>query len=85
MTPSPTPPSWLTVPVKNSSTRSCDRPIASKTWAPRYDATVEMPIFDITLSTPLPSALMRLATAFSSVTSVMAPLRTMSSTVSIAR
>ena len=44
-----------------------------------------MPIFDITLSTPLPSALMRLATAVSSVTSVIIPLRTMSSTVSIAR
>ena len=39
-----------------------------------------MPIFDITLSTPLPSALMRLATAFSSVTVVMAPQRTRSST-----
>ncbi len=44
-----------------------------------------MPIFDITLSTPLPSALIRLATAFSSVTAVMAPCRTMSSTVSMAR
>ena len=35
-----------------------DSPIASNTWAPVYDATVEMPIFDITLSTPLPAALM---------------------------
>ena len=34
------------------------RPMASKTWAPVYEATVEIPIFDITLSTPLQQALM---------------------------
>jgi hypothetical protein len=44
-----------------------------------------MPIFDITLSTPLPSALMRLATAFSGETPVMVPSRMRSSTDSIAR
>ena len=59
--------------------------MASKTWAPRYDATVEMPIFDMTLRTPLPSALMRFLTAFSEVTPVIAPERTMSSTDSMAR
>ena len=32
------------------------RPIASNTWAPAYDDTVEMPIFDMIFSTPLPSA-----------------------------
>ena len=57
-TSSPMPPSRLTVPVKYSSTSSRPRPIASKTCAPVYDATVEMPIFDITFSTPLPAALM---------------------------
>ncbi len=35
----------------------CESPTASKIWAPRYEATVETPIFDMTLSTPLPSAL----------------------------
>ena len=38
--------------------RPCDSPIASNTCAPVYEATVEMPILDITLSTPLPAALM---------------------------
>ena len=32
--------------------------MASNTWAPVYDATVEMPILDMILSTPLPHALM---------------------------
>ena len=45
------------MPVKYSSTSSWPRPIASKTCAPVYDATVEMPIFDITFSTPLPHGL----------------------------
>jgi len=44
-----------------------------------------MPIFDITFRTPLPSALMRLATAFSDATPVMMPERMRSSTDSIAR
>ena len=52
------PPRRDTVPVKYSSTSSWLRPMASNTCAPQYDATVEMPIFDITLSTPLPAALM---------------------------
>ena len=58
MTSSPTPPMRLTVPLKYSSTSSSLSPIASNTCAPVYDATVEMPIFDITLSTPLVHALM---------------------------
>jgi hypothetical protein len=32
--------------------------MASKIWARRYDWMVEMPIFEMTLSTPLFSALM---------------------------
>ncbi len=59
--------------------------MASKTWAPRYEATVEMPILLITLRTPLPSAFTRLRTAFSGAMSVMMPRRTRSSTDSIAR
>ena len=47
-----------TVPVKNSSTNSEFRPSASNICAPVYEATVETPIFDITLSTPLPADLM---------------------------
>ncbi len=46
------------VPVKYSSTRPFCRPTASKICAPVYEATVEMPIFDITLRMPLPAALM---------------------------
>ena len=46
----------LAVPVKYSSMSAPSRPIASKTWAPVYEATVEMPILDITLSTPLQAA-----------------------------
>jgi hypothetical protein len=52
------PPSRLTVPVKYSSTSLGPSPMASKICAPVYDATVEMPILDITLSMPLPAALM---------------------------
>ena len=44
-----------------------------------------MPILDITFRTPLPSALIRLATAFSAATPVSWPERTRSSTDSIAR
>ncbi len=57
-TSSPTPPIRLTVPVKYSSTTSAARPTASKIWAPVYDATVEMPILDMILMTPLQAALM---------------------------
>ena len=46
------------VPVKYSSMTARSRPMASKTCAPVYEAAVEMPIFDITLSTPLHAALM---------------------------
>ena len=58
MASSPTPSSRDAVPVKYLSTSSWDSPIASNTWAPVYDATVEMPILDMTFRTPLPSALM---------------------------
>ena len=47
-----------TVPQKYSSTTSRDKPMASKICAPVYDATVDTPILLITLSTPLPDALM---------------------------
>ena len=50
--------------MKYLSTTDSARPIASKIWAPVYDATVET-ILDITFRTPLPSALIRLATACS--------------------
>ena len=63
----------------------CESPTASKIWAPRYEATVETPIFDMTLRTPLPSAFTMLRIAFSGVTSVMMPRRTRSSTDSSAR
>ena len=48
----------LTVPVKYSSTTSGARPTASKIWAPVYDATVDTPILDMILMTPLHAALM---------------------------
>jgi len=83
-TSSPTPPRGVGVPVKYSSTSSWERPSAWKTWAPRYDITVEMPILDITLRTPLPSALIRLATAFCLET-VTTPSSTSRSADSIAR
>ena len=35
-------------------------PTHSNTWAPVYDATVEMPIFDMIFSTPFEHALMKL-------------------------
>ena len=47
----------LLVPVKYRSIRSWSSPTASKTWAPVYEATVEMPILDMIFRTPLPSAL----------------------------
>ena len=46
---------------------------------------METPILDMTLSTPLPSALTRLRMAFSGVSPVMTPRRTRSSTLSMAR
>ena len=44
------------VPGKNSSMTSSDRPTASKIWAPMYDDMVLMPILDMVLSRPLPTA-----------------------------
>ena len=46
---------------------------------------VEIPIFDITLSTPLPSDLIKFLTAFSAVIPVITPWLTKSSADSIAR
>jgi len=45
------------VDVKYFATSSGARPIASKICAPQYDGMVEIPIFDITLSRPLPMPL----------------------------
>ena len=53
-----TPPSRLTVPVKQSTIMLWPMPMASKIWAPWYDRTVEMPIFDMTFNTPRSHALM---------------------------
>ena len=60
-------------------------PIASKIWAPVYEATVDTPILDMIFSSPLPSALITLAEAFGVVIPSSAPPRTMSSADSIAR
>ena len=68
-----TPPSFEVTPTKYSSTTSRDKPMASNTWAPVYEAIVEMPIFDITFRTPLPSDLIKFATAFSGVIPVITP------------
>ena len=81
----PTPPSGAEVPVKYSSTRSCDSPTASKICAIVYEPTVLMPILLITLSTPLPSALTMLRTAWAGSTPVSAPSRMRSSMDSKAR
>ena len=56
--------------MKYSSTRSWDRPTASKICAIVYEPTVLMPILLITLSTPLPSALTMLRTAWAGSTPV---------------
>ena len=85
MMPKPIPPSRDVVPVKYRSTKSCDKPIASNTCAPVYEAIVEIPIFDITFRTPLPKLLIRFATAFSGVIPVITPCSTRSSALSIAR
>ena len=50
------PPTTDGVPVKHTSTTSGPRPITSKIWAPRYESTVEMPIFDRIFSTPASTA-----------------------------
>src|SRR6195952_2756862 len=46
------PPRREVVPAKQSATTCSPSPIASKIWAPMYDATVETPILLITLRTP---------------------------------
>ena len=75
----------LVVPVKYSSTRSLARPMASNTWAPVYEATVEMPIFDMIFSTPLVLPLTKLRTALCLVMPVITPWSIRSSIVSKAR
>ena len=45
-------PSRRPAPVKQARTTSAPRPRASKIWLPLYEAMVEMPILDMTLSTP---------------------------------
>ena len=51
--------------VKYVSISFFDSPIASKICAPRYDCTVEIPIFDATLMIPLLAALMKFFFAWS--------------------
>ena len=48
-------PRWA-CPVKHTSTTSGARPTTSKICAPRYESTVQMPIFDRILSTPASTA-----------------------------
>ena len=81
----PTPPSGQEVPVKYSSTRSWDRPTASKICAIVYEPTVLMPILLMTFRTPLPSALTTLRAAWAGSTPVSAPSRIRSSIDSNAR
>ena len=50
----------LEAPVKYLFTNSVLRPIVSKICAPRYDATVEMPILAMVLTTPLIEPLRKL-------------------------
>ena len=71
--------------MKYSSTRSWDRPTASKICAIVYEPTVLMPILLMTLRTPLPSALTMLRTACAGSTPVRAPSRIRSSIDSNAR
>ncbi len=54
------PPTFVAVPLKYFDTRSSARPTASKICAPVYDMYVEMPIFDMTFSRPLPTAFVKL-------------------------
>ena len=53
----PMPPTRDAVQVKYLSTNALSRPMASKICAPRYDWMVEMPILEVTFTTPLLSAL----------------------------
>ena len=73
------------MPVKYSSTTSEARPTASKICAPVYEATVETPILDMILITPLQAALMYCVRARRGVTPSRVPAAIMSSIVSKAR
>ncbi len=55
------------VAVKYRSTTSGASPTASKICAPQYDGIVEIPIFEITLSSPLPIPFTARARACSAV------------------
>ena len=52
----PTPPTSEGVPVKWAAMTSSATPTASKSCAPWYERSVEMPILERILRTPLPSA-----------------------------
>ena len=56
----PDPSQRLEAPVKYLFTKSVLRPIVSKICAPRYEATVEMPILAMVLTTPLIEPLRKL-------------------------
>ncbi|MNO07731.1 hypothetical protein D3C81_2300460 [compost metagenome] len=43
----------LETPLKLRPTTSSARPMASNSWAPRYEVMVEIPIFDRIFSKPL--------------------------------
>ena len=65
---------------------SREMPSASNAWAPQYDDTVEMPIFEMDLSSPLQYAAMRFRSASSaSGTAGTSPRRCSSRTLSRAR
>ena len=56
-----------TVPGKQVSITSAPSPSASKIWAPQYEESVEMPIFDSTLRRPCSAAAQNLRRASSGV------------------
>src|ERR1044072_7843360 len=82
----PMPPMRDAVPVKWRSMSAFSRPTASKICAPQYDWIVEIPIFEIVLSRPLPIALTMLRSATSMLsTPSTRPDATRSPTVSSSR
>src|SRR6266702_2162391 len=63
----PTPPMLETVPGKHASITSAPSPSDSKIWAPQYEDSVEMPIFDSTLRRPSSAAAQNFRRASSGV------------------
>src|SRR2546422_323475 len=61
------PPIVDTVPVKQRSITSAPSPSASKIWAPQYDDSVEMPIFEMILRRPFSAAARNRKRASSSI------------------